>query len=80
VTFVGRFFRFWYDFIVGDDWKIAATIAGVLVAGAGAVANELARPAVLAPAIGALVAFGFLGGLIVDVRRRDQVSAPPKER
>lgn len=26
---VGNFFRFWYDFIVGDDWAVAL---GVLVA------------------------------------------------
>ena len=31
-----QFGRFWYDFIVGDDWRIAvgviATVAGVFVA------------------------------------------------
>ncbi len=27
----GRFGRFWYDFIVGDDWRVAA---GVVVAAA----------------------------------------------
>ncbi len=26
------FFRFWYDFIVGDAWEIAAGVAVVLVA------------------------------------------------
>jgi hypothetical protein len=34
------FFRFWYDFIVGDDWRVAAGIgvalgATALLAGAG---------------------------------------------
>jgi hypothetical protein len=24
--YVTAFFRFWYDFLVGDDWKIAAGI------------------------------------------------------
>jgi hypothetical protein len=24
---VVAFFRFWYDFIVGDDWRVAAGIA-----------------------------------------------------
>ena len=28
------FGRFWYDFVVGDDWIVAATVAGAL-AGAG---------------------------------------------
>ena len=25
-----RFFRFWWDFIVGDDWRVAAGIAFAL--------------------------------------------------
>jgi hypothetical protein len=29
VNVIGRFLAFWYDFIVGDDWTIAA---GVVVA------------------------------------------------
>ena len=34
MRFVAGFFRFWWDFIVGDDWKIAAGVAAVLTAGA----------------------------------------------
>jgi hypothetical protein len=29
---LGAFLRFWYDFIVGDDWRVAAGIAIVLAA------------------------------------------------
>jgi hypothetical protein len=29
MTFVRNFVAFWYDFIVGDDWRVAA---GVIVA------------------------------------------------
>lgn len=25
------FFRFWYDFVIGDDWTVAASIAIALV-------------------------------------------------
>ncbi len=25
MRFISAFFRFWYDFLVGDDWKIAAS-------------------------------------------------------
>src|SRR6266540_4194489 len=32
--FITGFFRFWYDFIVGDAWEIAAGIVVVLVIGA----------------------------------------------
>ena len=28
---VRGFFRFWYDFIVGDDWTVAASIGVALV-------------------------------------------------
>jgi hypothetical protein len=27
VRYVVAFFRFWYDFIVGDDWRIAVGVA-----------------------------------------------------
>jgi len=29
VNYIKRFFTFWYDFIVGDDWRVAA---GVVIA------------------------------------------------
>ena len=28
---VAGFFRFWYDFIIGDDWMVAAAVAVTLV-------------------------------------------------
>ncbi|MBX3030358.1 MAG: hypothetical protein KF809_09375 [Chloroflexi bacterium] len=34
MRYVVAFGRFWYDFIVGDDWRIAVGVATVLVAGA----------------------------------------------
>lgn len=33
MRFVVGFGRFWWDFIVGDDWKLAAGVAIVLVTG-----------------------------------------------
>jgi hypothetical protein len=43
MSYVVRFFQFWYDFIVGDDWSVAVTVVvavGVTyaVAHAGAIA------------------------------------------
>jgi hypothetical protein len=26
MKYVTGFFRFWYDFIVGDDWRVAAAV------------------------------------------------------
>jgi hypothetical protein len=39
VNWLSRFGRFWYDFIVGDDWTIAAAVV-VAVAGAYALAHS----------------------------------------
>jgi hypothetical protein len=30
VKYVGAFLRFWYDFIVGDDWRIAVGVVAAL--------------------------------------------------
>jgi hypothetical protein len=32
MKWVSQFARFWYDFVVGDDWTIAAAVVVVLVA------------------------------------------------
>jgi hypothetical protein len=32
LSWLTRFGRFWYRFIIGDDWTIAATVAIALVA------------------------------------------------
>jgi hypothetical protein len=36
-----RFGRFWWDFVVGDDWRAAAGVAIALAATAGVVAAGL---------------------------------------
>jgi hypothetical protein len=38
VRYVRGFGRFWYDFIVGDDWRIAAGVCLMLAVGAVLVA------------------------------------------
>lgn len=30
MTYVKRFLGFWYDFVIGDDWSIAAAVAVAL--------------------------------------------------
>jgi hypothetical protein len=56
VRFVKGFGRFWWDFIVGDDWRIAAGVVVVLTAGALLVANTSAPDGLVA----ALVAVGIV--------------------
>jgi hypothetical protein len=72
VKAVKDFGAFWYEFIVGDDWKIAVAVvlalvvAGLLVAWSGLGDHTLA-------VIGAaLVAALFSLSLVVDTRGRDR--------
>ena len=58
--------RFWYDFVVGDDWRIALGVVLVLAAGAvlvatGALADEVLAP-LLAAAIIAVVSVSLVAG------------------
>jgi hypothetical protein len=46
------FARFWVDFIVGDDWRIAVGVTVVLAFGAVLVASGAVSDAVVAPLVG----------------------------
>jgi hypothetical protein len=68
VRYVSGFGRFWYDFVVGDDWRIAAGVAGVLGAGAvlvatGALDDTLVVLIVGAALVGVVVASVVAGGV-----------------
>ena len=67
---VSGFLRFWWDFVVGDDWKIAAGVVSVLGAGALLAAGGIVGSEALAVLAGAGVMAAFTLGLLVDVRRR----------
>jgi len=69
MRFVRGFAQFWYDFIVGDDWKIAAAIATTLVLGAIVAASVATGASWLAPVLGAALMAAFTVSLVVDLRR-----------
>ena len=69
MRFVRGFGQFWYDFIVGDDWKIAAAVVTALAVGAVIAAGTTADASWLPPLVGALVVLAFTVSLVVDVRR-----------
>ena len=52
---VRGFGRFWYDFVVGDDWRIAAGVVAALGLGALAVEARLASDTVLVLAVAAAI-------------------------
>ncbi len=31
MSYIANFFRFWYDFVVGDDWSVAVGVVIALV-------------------------------------------------
>lgn len=71
--FVRGFGRFWYDFIVGDDYKIAVAVVVVLGLGAVLVATIEASGPVLMIGLAALLLAGFTAAMAIDVggaRRR----------
>jgi hypothetical protein len=62
--------RFWWDFVIGDDWKIAAAVFTTLAAAAVVVSGVDGGGALLAPLVGAALIVAFVGCVAVDVRRR----------
>lgn len=61
--------RFWYDFVIGDDWKIAAFVTAVLAAVAGLAVADVMDGKVLAVVGAALLMAGFAAGVVWDARR-----------
>jgi len=70
VKFVGGFFRFWYDFIVGDDWRVAVGVVLALALGASLVATESLSDAGVSLLVLAVIVFSLGISLRVQVRRR----------
>jgi hypothetical protein len=70
VSLLRGFARFWYDFVIGDDWKIAAAVSAVLLAGAVLVAAAALPDWAVAALLGAALLGAFTVVLAIDVRRR----------
>jgi hypothetical protein len=70
VRFVRGFLRFWYDFVIGDDWKIAASVAVVLIAGALLVRYASLPDGVTAVLLGVVLLAAFAVEFAVDARRQ----------
>jgi hypothetical protein len=67
MRFVKGFGQFWYDFIIGDDWKIAAAVVLALATLAGLLANHALSDSALA-VLGAVLIVGFFAvSLAIDV-------------
>ena len=68
MKFLKAFGQFWYDFIIGDDWKIAVAVVlalGVLLV---AMATDLFGDTGLTLLGGAAIVIAFAISLAIDVR------------
>lgn len=64
------FFAFWYDFIVGDDWKIAAGVALVLALDGAVVGYTDASNTVVTLVGAAGIAAVVMGSLVWSALKR----------
>jgi hypothetical protein len=69
MRFLRAFGRFWYDFIVGDDWRIAAGVVLVLAAGAVLVGTGAVSDDVLVPLVGAGIVGVVSLSIVAGARR-----------
>ena len=74
MSYITGFFRFWYDFVIGDAWEIAAGIVVVLALGALFLRADLVPEAVLPPLIGAGIILVVGGSVLAEARRRSRAS------
>jgi hypothetical protein len=74
MKFVIGFGRFWWDFIIGEDWKIAAGVAVVLAIGAllvtGTGLSDTAITLLAGAGILAVVTLSIVGGAVSANRSR----------
>jgi hypothetical protein len=71
------FAAFWYDFIVGDDWRIAAGVALLLAGGAALVHGKAVRTDVIAIVLPLLIVGLVAASILHDARHMEaEVTAP----
>lgn len=69
MRYVRAFGRFWYDFVIGDDPKIAIAVVAALAATALLLVTGAVPVGWVTVVGGALVVAAFTASLLIDVRR-----------
>jgi hypothetical protein len=69
VRWVKGFGQFWWDFIVGDDWRIAAGVVVVLAGGALLVADTSAPDGLVAALVAAGIVAVAIGSIAASALR-----------
>lgn len=71
MRFAKGFGQFWYDFLIGDDWKIAAAVVSTLVAGALVLVTTDIPERVFTMGLGVAVMVTWVLALKIDTRAAD---------
>jgi hypothetical protein len=66
---IKAFFAFWYDFVVGDDWRVAAGVASALVVTYGISRTSVPAWWVLPVAVAGLLSLSVWRASRPDSRR-----------
>ena len=69
MRFVRGFGRFWFDFIIGDDWRIALGVVLVLGFGALLVATDAVVADLLMPLLAAAIVAVVSASIVLGARR-----------
>ena len=68
MRFIATFARFWYDFIIGDDWKIAVAVVLALGVTLVVMATGVLGDTALTALGGVAIFAAFAISLAIDVR------------
>ncbi|WP_433161899.1 hypothetical protein [Kribbella sp. CA-247076] len=68
MRFLKAFGQFWYDFVIGDDWKIAVAVVLALAVTLVAMATGLLGDTALTLLGGVAIVVAFSISLAIDVR------------
>lgn len=68
MRFVRNFARFWYDFIIGEDWRVAAGVVAALALGVGLVVSGLLSDGAITLTVLAVIVVGLLASLHAETR------------
>jgi hypothetical protein len=74
MTFIARFARFWFDFIVGDDWRLAVGVVVVLGAVHAAGTGHSGLWWLLPSSVGALLALS-----VRSAAHKTSAARPPQQ-
>lgn len=68
MRFLRGFVRFWYDFLIGDDWRIAAGVIVALIVGAVLVRGDALSDSAITLFGLAAIAIGLITSLVLARR------------